>query len=151
MIPKSGRKPELVVTESEKLGAPNRAERSATLEFGGTVVGTLSGVARNGEALIDLPGNATLRRIPARSCIPLASSDVGKEAVLVFEGGDLTLPIVIGLVQRHESQMDALTRLEVPSVVAATQSIDLDEKRVELTARETITLRCGDASITLNR
>jgi hypothetical protein len=138
-----------VVSEHEQLGTVNRMEHSP-LEFGGALIGTLVGFAGDGEALIDLPGSQTYGRVHARSCIRLGSSDVGKEAVLLFEGGDLKLPIVVGLVQSRASEARTMTHVDISSA-AFPQKIELDGKNIALTARETITLRCGDASITLNQ
>jgi Domain of unknown function (DUF6484) len=149
MILKSERMQEAVVSEREQFDATNRKER-APLEFGGALIGTLAGFARDGEALIDLPDNESFRRTPARSCIRLASSDVGKEAVLLFEGGDCGLPIIVGLLQPRASEAGATTRVGIASA-ARSREVELDGKNIELTAQETITLRCGDASITLNR
>jgi hypothetical protein len=147
MILKNGRRPDVVVDERGQFGAAKRVARAVTREFSGAVVGTVSGLARNGEALVDLPDG--FRRTRARSCIRLASTDVGREAVLLFEGGDHTRPIIVGLVQGPEK--DASARTDIVSSAAATYEVEVDDRKVELVARETITLRCGEASITLNQ
>jgi Domain of unknown function (DUF6484) len=119
---------------------------SSLLEFGGALIGALVGVAGDGSALIDLNGHPTLRRLRARSCVRLAPSDVGKEAVLLCEGGDPARPIVVGLLQRADTGKDG----EIARA-GADRELEVGGRRIELTAKDTITLRCGDASITLNK
>jgi len=68
--------------------------------------------------------------------------DVGKEVILLFEDGDVTRPLLVGLVQ-------------VPSVpqVKSDKKLDvtLDGQQITLTGEREICLRCGEASITLTR
>ena len=74
--------------------------------------------------------------------------DTSQPAVLVFENGDESLPIVIGLIEpvrvATESQLE--TKADAPVVEA-----DVDGRRVRVTAKDEIVLECGPASITLRR
>ena len=117
------------------------------LEFGGALTGTVSGFARDGEALVDFHGNPKAGPLRARSCVQLEPSDIGKDAVIVFDGGNYQQPIVIGLVQPPRPDADTPAGGEISSTDP--QHVELDGRRVEVTAKETITLRCGEASITL--
>jgi hypothetical protein len=119
------------------------------LEFSGALTGTLSGFARDGEALVDFLGNPTPGPLRARACVLLRPSDIGKDAVIVFDGGNYQQPIVIGLVQPSRADTDITAGGEIASTDL--QHVELDGRRVELTAKETITLRCGEASITLSK
>jgi hypothetical protein len=68
-------------------------------------------------------------------------------AVLVFENGDASLPIVIGLIEPDTAARNETTaRADLPVIEA-----DVDGRRVRLTAKDEIVLECGPASITLRR
>jgi hypothetical protein len=150
MILKGERMQEVVVEEPERFGFGDDQERPYSGPYNGAIVGVLVGFARGGEALVDVPGTPMFRRVPARSCIPVTASDIGKEALLLFEGGEPTLPIIIGLAQRPGRKAHSIARFTSRSREAH-HSVELDGKKLELTARETITLRCGEASITLSK
>ena len=102
----------------------------------GAVTGTLTGFTSSGEPLVDTSGDDGRRGLPARSCVALRRKDVGKKVVLAFEQGRSESPIILGLLQ---TQSDEAAEVEV------------DGKTIVLTGEETIVLRCGEASITLNR
>jgi hypothetical protein len=75
---------------------------------------------------------------------------VGKEAVLAFEAGDPTRPIILGLLAApHE------VRTQEPTIesINPTPSIGVtaDGERLVLSAQREIELRCGKASITLTQ
>jgi hypothetical protein len=68
----------------------------------------------------------------------------------MFEGSDPRKPIVIGLIQHpEESQPD------FPGIISNDPQnpleVQVDGKRLALTAQHEIVLRCGKASITLTR
>jgi hypothetical protein len=135
-----------VSVECEKVAGDSLTERSAIAALSGALVGRLVGFARNGEALIDLPDHSEHGYTSARSCIRLGVDDIGKEVVVVLGGRDPALPIIVGLIQRVGAKADTMT---VPP--AAPQHVEVDGRKIELRAQEAITLRCGDASITLTK
>src|SRR5437899_2311403 len=99
----------------------------------GVVIGTVMGFNDCRVVQVALgPGSEPL---PARSVVPLDQRHVGQEVVLLFEGGDSRKPIIMGLVQPP-----------APAV-----EVTRDGQRLVLTAEQEITLRCGEASITLTR
>jgi hypothetical protein len=107
--------------------------------FSGASRGILVALTESFEPLIDFPGNSGSLALGAYSTVALSKEDVGKEVVLLFEDGDPSRPIVVGLLQptgRSEKQ-----RAE----------IIVDGGRTTLSAEHEIVLRCGDASITLTR
>ena len=72
-----------------------------------------------------------------------------QHAVVVFEGGDRSKPIVIGLIEPigTEGPVVESEKPEAPHIIEA----DVDGKRVRVTAQDEIVLQCGSASITLRR
>jgi Domain of unknown function (DUF6484) len=107
---------------------------SSTLpELKGTVAGTFADIAPGGLPLVEVSGV----RLLARSCVQLHVRDVGKEVLVTFDSAHPETPIVLGVLQ--------------PPIVTETVEVTADGKNVALSAHDSITLRCGDASITLNR
>ncbi len=116
----------------------DRDSSSAGRTFPGVVVGILLGFDEYGGALVDYPGNPAGAGIQARAVPVLYSDDCGREAVLVFENCDPERPIIVGLLHPVDHR---------PVKVVA----EVDEQNIEITAKNRITLRCGEASITLTR
>ncbi len=106
----------------------------------GKLVGFTDGGATPLVTYLDQPTSAA---VPARSTLDLHAAHVGKEAVLVFEGGDPSRPIVLGCL--HAARSEALTA--VPGQV----EIDADGQRLIITAKDRVVLRCGKASLTLTK
>jgi hypothetical protein len=81
-----------------------------------------------------------------RSVQALGPEAVGREVAVVFEEGDPSRPIVVGVLQLPVSPNEA-----VPTRAASTVGIEADGERLQLTAEREIVLKCGAASITLTR
>jgi hypothetical protein len=103
---------------------------SATLEPQGVATGMLVGFAPRGKPLVEV----SAMRFHARSCCPLHLSDVGREVVVAFEPARPDNPIVLGVVRPAEPV-----------------EVVVDGENLTLSAHQSITLKCGKASITLNR
>lgn len=87
-------------------------------------------------------------RVAARSAVALRLADRGRSVVLAFEGGDPLRPIIMGLLQ------DGLTEpgeARMPAQTQANAMAQVDGERLVLSAEREVTLRCGDACITLTR
>ena len=104
----------------------------------GVVIGLFAGFAESGEPLVDYPGNPLGRPLTARSTAVLDDKDSGREAALLFERGDPSRPILVGLIQEP--------RLSQGKIEA-----QVDEEVLTFTANKQIVLKCGKASITLTR
>jgi hypothetical protein len=107
----------------------------------GVVRGVLAAISDNGEPLIDFCGNPLGNPVVAPSTVSIQRTDVGREAVLLFEDGDRTRPILVGLVQPPRPIENKQKTVEVQA----------DGQKLTLSAEQEIVLRCGDASITLTR
>src|ERR1700752_2228428 len=57
------------------------------------IVGTIEGIAAEGAPLVDFEGNRIDRPLPARSTGAVDGLAIGSAVALLFENGDLALPI----------------------------------------------------------
>ncbi|MBY4611246.1 phage baseplate assembly protein V [Rhizobium sp. 9T] len=103
----------------------------------GVVIGLLLGFDA-GVPLVVYPGNPEEIAVRARSLAELTSAMVGAEVALLFEGGDASRPLIVGRI------IDPARRSSTPTVVR-------DGERVQITAEERIELRCGKATIIMEK
>lgn len=105
------------------------------------------------ELRVDYPGNP-LGPLPARrvshitEAMALEAAREGSEALILFENGDPSLPIVVGLLPSTTPLLDAALALPQSSDPVEAR---VDGTRVVLEGREEVVLRCGKASIALRR
>jgi hypothetical protein len=112
--------------------------------LGGAVVGLLVGFQSDGRIpLVILPGRAGDAAVAARSTQDLHGVHIGREVVVVFEGGDPKQPIIVGCMRRAEGW----SAIEQPVQV----EVDADGERMLVAAKEVLILQCGRASITLTK
>jgi Domain of unknown function (DUF6484) len=109
----------------------------------GVVIGLFLSLNDAGEPLVAFPGNPLETAIPARSTTTLAMEDVGKEIALLFEGGNPLQPLIIGKIHYADTASVAQDSEQT--------SAELDGEHIVLSAKQTITLKCGKASITLTK
>ena len=108
--------------------------------FPSAVRGIVSGLSQQGEPLVDFCGNTAGHPIAAISTIPVRVEDAGKEAILLFEDADLARPLLVGLVLPPAPVQDACAF-----------DVKFDGRSLALSAERDISIRCGEASITLTR
>lgn len=103
----------------------------------GVVIGVLLGF--DGAApLVVFPGNARETAVPARSLAELNSGMVGAEVALLFEDGDPGRPLIVGRI------VDPVRKAQAPQVVR-------DGELVKIVAAERMELRCGKATIIMEK
>ena len=90
------------------------------------------------EALLEIQQDGSVHKVKARTVVSLTEREVGRQALVAFEGGDLTKPIVLGLIKTVENDPKHL-------------ALNVDGDKFVITAEREIELRCGEASITLTR
>lgn len=95
---------------------------------------------------VDFAMNHTGLAVPARTLVPLDPAQAGCEVALVFEDGEITRPIILGVM--HEWNVPQKHRLQAVEPEALVQ-VKHDNESLLLTAAKEITLQCGKASITL--
>jgi hypothetical protein len=114
----------------------------------GVVVGTVTAIDESGRPLVAF-GSGAGSATAARSTVPLGREEIGREVVVMFEGGDAAKAIVVGVIQAPPAaKPDAAP--EAPSKRSAVEA-RLDGEQIVLSADREIVLRCGEASITLTR
>ena len=102
----------------------------------GVAIGVLMGF--DGDApLVVFPGNPREAAVPARSIAPVNYAMIGAEVALMFEGGDPLRPLIVG-------------RLVEPARGAPPQ-VFRDGEVVRVTGGERIELRCGSASLIMEK
>lgn len=88
--------------------------------------------------------------VAARLALPATRERLDKavatrqQAVVVFENGDQSKPLIVGFVEPLVP--DAVDSPGMPVIQA-----DVDGRRVRVTAQDEIVLECGSASVTLRR
>jgi hypothetical protein len=118
--------------------------RSASLAFApNPVVGKLQGFDLLEQPQVTHVSCAPGQVILCRSAVVLKRSMLGRDVLLVFEDGDITRPIITGVLEAH--------RLSNNETSPRTLTVESDGERHVIEAEQEIVLRCGDASITLTR
>jgi len=110
----------------------------------GVVIGKLIAMKDGGRTpLIVYQGQPGAEALPARSVVDLHGAHIGKQVVILFESGYPARPIVMGVLREGESwPLD-----ERPGTV----EVDADGERLIVSAKQELVVRCGKASITLDR
>lgn len=110
-------------------------------QVSGVVVGELIGLKEPGLIpLVLFPGQRGTAAVIARTTVALHRSQIGRQIILVFEGGDAERPVVVGVLRGAEP-----TTTEFAGQV----QVDADGERMTLRAKHQLVLTCGEASITL--
>ena len=109
----------------------------ASAQTTGVFVGVIAEVRADGVPLVNLPNDRGQHCALAKTVARVSTSDVGREVVVMFENGDPSRPIIVGVIQ--------------PPTDRRTVNVQIDGERFVVTAEKEIVLRCGEASITLTR
>ncbi len=112
-----------------------RKEKAIWQAGGAAQSGILVEIRADGSPLVDFPGNE-LGPIRARTAI--ASATAGDSVLLVFDGGDPTRPIIVGVLR------DRLDKGHPPQ-------LKLAAKEILVEGTEEVSLRCGESSLTLRK
>ncbi|WP_256354620.1 DUF6484 domain-containing protein [Variovorax sp. dw_308] len=130
--------------ELQQLLAGRSALQRGSESLPAVVTGELIAIADEGRTPMVLfagqPGTAAVR---ARTVVDLHGAHIGQPVVLMFEGGDASRPIVMGVLRQSEGWPLA----EAPAQV----EVDVNGERMIVSAKEQLVMRCGKASITLTK
>lgn len=128
-------KPRTDSAKLENVAALSADERKSKARLPSLIVGRIAALQESGMPLVDFPGNTSGKLVPAQSLVSLTSKDAGREIALMFENGDLVMPIIVGLFQ-------------TPSATPQ-REIKLDDETLVLSAKKEVVIQCGKSSITL--
>jgi hypothetical protein len=92
----------------------------------------------NDSPLVVFPGNPSEQAVPAKTLTELTSDMVGAEVALLFQEGDPLRPLIVGRI------VDPARKTQAPRIVR-------DGQRVTITGDERIELRCGKATIIMEK
>ena len=128
------------------LQAPTHAARAGgeprAAPIHGVVIGELLAITDGGQTpLVRFPGQLGTSAIAARRSVDLHGQHIGQSLVLMFERGDPTRPIVLGVLRGAVGCFEP----------GAQAQVDADGERLIVHAKEQLVLRCGKASITLTK
>jgi hypothetical protein len=130
-------------TDMARLLKARPTKRQVTATLPAVTIGELLAIADDGKSPLVIysgqPGTAALR---ARTVLDLHGAHIGQSVVLQFEGGDPTLPIVMGVLRQTDNQ---------PLEASGNVQVDADGVRMVVSAKEQMVLQCGKASITLTK
>jgi Domain of unknown function (DUF6484) len=130
-------------TDMARLLKVRPAKRQATATLPTVTIGELLAIADDGKSpLVTYPGQPGTAALRARTVLDLHGAHIGQSVVLQFEGGDPTLPIVMGVLRQTDNQ---------PLEAYGNVQVDADGVRMVVSAKEQMVLQCGKASITLTK
>ncbi|SAL29663.1 hypothetical protein AWB70_01774 [Caballeronia cordobensis] len=108
------------------------------------VTGKLLAIAgETRDALVMIERNAQPQVVRARATVDLHAAHIGQTVVLAFEAGDITRPIVLGVLRGQSGW-------PLPDMPAQVE-VEADGERMLVRAREQLVLACGEARIVLHR
>jgi hypothetical protein len=127
-----------------------------TPEAGSAHLATIVALQADGTPLVDLGESYGIA--PARLAVRvtrerLEAAVAGQhQAVLLFEGGDRSRPLIVGFIEAVDPVAAPATPETAESAEAMPSvEVDADGRRLKVTAQDEIVLQCGKASITLRR
>lgn len=109
----------------------------------GIVTGQFVGLNKQQQPLVIFPGQEGTAANAARTIANLQGTTFGCDVLLQFDQGDVSKPVVLGVIQNPETWTSEIDRHQL--------EVDADGQRLQIQAKEQLVLRCGEASITLTR
>jgi hypothetical protein len=109
-------------------------------KIAGIVVGLLADLDSDGVPQVDYPGNP-FGLLPARAVVRVKKDAAGQEVTLMFDEGDPSRPIIMGVLQKP-----------IPTDArAGPLHMRVDGETVTITADNEIVLQCGKATLMLSK
>jgi len=134
---------ETMLDQSEAHTAESAPLSAVPARIDGVLTGVLIGFKDSGAVpLVIFPGQPQSAAVPARATVDLHGAHIGRQVVLMFDGGDPLRPIVMGCIRGETTALE-----QQPGQV----EVDVDGERLLVTAKDQLVLRCGKASITLTK
>lgn len=135
------------------------------------VIGSLVDIDADGKPLVNFADNPDNKPLFALTTLSLSRQDISRKVALLFNNGDLTQPVIMGLI--HNPLDEILQNFELTPVVESEtnpfpeaaekqhkpadikrdkdEQVFVDGKHVVIEGAEEVTFKCGKASITLTK
>ncbi|PKG84093.1 hypothetical protein CXF85_09235 [Colwellia sp. 75C3] len=133
---------------------------------GEIVLGTIAAINALGQPEVNFSLNPSEQALTAITTLALTQQQINRQVALLFNQGDLSQPIVIGLIHSplqamldnfEASQKNTSPQLDEKSEsveLAASLNIDnvnVEGKKVTFEAEDEMVFKCGESSITLTK
>ena len=132
------------------------------------ILGTITSIDVLGQPMVDYPLNPEKGSLKAITTLALTSQQVSRQVALLFNQGDLSQPIVIGLIHsplqimldnfQQDQKVSSETNISRPEDTQVelagnlkTDDICVDGKRITFEAQDEMVFKCGQSSITLTK
>ena len=133
----------------EEYSLTSKQEDTSSEDSRGVVIGELVKLVGGYQAFVDFPANPADKPVQSISTVQIDQADVGRKVCLAFEAGNLTNPIILGILlsDPNVEQANNAEENKLPQRV----DVRVDGHRLTFVADKEIVLRCGNASITLSQ
>lgn len=122
------------------------SELESGIPEGEVLIGQCTGLADDGRPLVEFFLGQRRGPMVASAACQVGSHFPGRQVALLFLNGCLDKPLIVGLL--HSPLHDAIDRTSNP---LADIAVDADGNDQVIEGKDQVTLRCGEASITLTR
>jgi len=137
---------------SESIQGESSSSQAELSTSSGLLVGRITALLENGNPLVAFDGETKSEPIEALTVVPLSSSSIGKDVAISFAQNQNGMPIVMGVIRRMlDEVLDDVPEQEALKTGTVKPEVIVDGNKLELSAPEEVTIRCGEASITLNK
>ena len=150
----------------EEASDKNHVEKS-TIAPGEIVIGVITQITPLGQPFVDFSLNPSKQSINAITTLVLSEQHINRQVALLFNQGDLSQPIVIGLIhsplqamidnfEEQQSEIQSIDKTELDDNVELAGSLKTDDvlvegKRISFEAQDEMVFKCGEWSITLTK
>jgi len=139
--------------------APNLPSSAEQASHGSLLIGKVVSINDHGNPLIAYDEATKASPIEALTTVPLNTSSIGQDVAVSFAQNQGGTPIVMGVIRRVLDDVLNLQSdnaqppkvIDEPEAGSGKPEILVDGNKLELSAADEITLRCGKSSITLNK
>ncbi len=136
--------------------SPLKAE---TTELGRVYIGTIKAIDSEGAAVVDFDQNREEQAIKAMSTVAISPQHISRKVALLFNNGDYSQPIIMGLIQttldtvidNHQHNVAAQQNTGSTALSAPHAELTVNGRKIIIEGKDEVVLKCGDASISLNK
>lgn len=124
---------------------------------GEIIIGTLVAIDNNGQPLVDFAQNPNTSAIQAISTTSITQQQVTRQVALLFNQGDLSQPVIMGLIHSPlQAMLENVGEQTETEKVELAGDLNIDDVKVEgnkvtFEAQEEMVFKCGESSITLTK